>query len=443
MTGLDAYTVIICGSAIVLLSFLFNTIAKKTNIPAVLLLIGLGVGFQYLLKGIGYANVNFQPALEILGIVGLIMIVLEAALELELRKDKVPIILRSLTIGLLGLVGSACAAAGLLTYFLEMEFLQALLYATPLSILSSAIIIPSVGNLSESKKEFHIYESTFSDILGIMMFYFVLGLMGNGEGTGDGANPVVVFLGGLLLTILVAIVASYVLLVLFQRIRSGAKLFLLISILLLLYALGKKIHLSPLIIILVFGLVVRNNELFFWGPIKKYKDPKRFDEMKHGLHTVTLETAFIVRTFFFVIFGASIALVSLLNLKVVYVSLALLGSVYMVRFVFLKLLLGKDITPQLWIAPRGLITVLLFYAIPQEHANETFDSGILLFIIIATGLIMTVGMIASFRKRGAPVPKLMGEDEGMIDLSHLDYGPKKLGDSLSDTGSDQIIESED
>ena len=49
--------------------------------------------------------------------------------------------------------------------------------------------------------------------------------------------------------------------------------------------------------------------------------------------------------------------------------------------------------PQLFIAPRGLITVLLFYAIPKEAEVATFEPGILLFIIIGTSLIMTGGMI--------------------------------------------------
>ena len=120
--------------------------------------------------------------------------------------------------------------------------------------------------------------------------------------------------------------------------------------------------------------------------------------MEHGLHVVTLETAFVVRTFFFVIFGASIALASLLSFHVLFVSLALLGSVYMVRWLFLRLFIGKDLSPQLWIAPRGLITVLLFYAIPEAHTNTAFDSGILLFIIIATGLVMTGGLIAASSK---------------------------------------------
>ena len=58
--------------------------------------------------------------------------------------------------------------------------------------------------------------------------------------------------------------------------------------------------------------------------------------------------------------------------------------------------IGKRIVPQIWIAPRGLITVLLFYAIPANYQTDLFNPGILLFIIIATSLVMTIGLI-SFR----------------------------------------------
>ncbi|SEL58058.1 hypothetical protein SAMN04488008_104249 [Maribacter orientalis] len=54
---------------------------------------------------------------------------------------------------------------------------------------------------------------------------------------------------------------------------------------------------------------------------------------------------------------------------------------------------GKDILPQLCIAQRGLITVLLFYEIPIETQVATFNQGILLFVIIGTSLIMKFVMI--------------------------------------------------
>ncbi|MGB5436852.1 MAG: hypothetical protein WBM98_13240 [Maribacter sp.] len=88
------------------------------------------------------------------------------------------------------------------------------------------------------------------------------------------------------------------------------------------------------------------------------------------------------------------------SFSVALVSILIIISIYGIRFVLLRTFFGNDIIPQLFIAPRGLITVLLFYAIPQEAQVATFESGILLFVIIATSLIMTWGMIKEGKKMG-------------------------------------------
>lgn len=395
----SSYNLIIEASVILILSFWFSGLAKKTNIPAVLMLIILGIILQYVAKAFVDKLPDLFPALEVLGIVGLIMIVLEASLELELRKDKIWVLLKSLAIALMGLGASTWIAALILQALIPgMSTTQAWLYATPLSILSSAIIIPSVGGLPPEKKEFHIYESTFSDIAGIILFYFLIGQLNPAEATGA-----LGFAGSILLTIVIAVLASYAIILIFQGIKSQAKQFLLIAVLLLLYALGKKLHLSSLIIILVFGLVIANMKLFFGGPLKKFLKEERAKQIYKELHIITLETAFVVRTFFFVVFGITIVLSTLLSVRVLLISLLILASIYIIRFVLLRTFIGKDIFPQLYVAPRGLITVLLFYAIPAEAQVPDFEPGILLFIIIGTSLIMTWAMIKDKRKmRMAP-----------------------------------------
>ncbi|MFH6602413.1 cation:proton antiporter [Maribacter algicola] len=396
MDILSSFDLIIAAAVIVILSFWFNGISKKTNIPSVLMLIVLGVILQYVLKFFVPDIPDFAGSLEILGTVGLIMIVLEAALELELKREKLWPILKSMAVALIGLVASAWVAALIIYQFIpEMTMQSAWLYATPLSILSSAIIIPSVGGLSADKKEFHIYESTFSDIMGIMMFYFLAGGLDPADDSG-----VTGFAGNIVLTIVVALAASYALILIFQRIKSQAKQFLLIAVLLLLYAVGKKMHLSSLIIILVFGLVIKNIKVFFPGKMDVFLENEKIHQIYHELHIITLETAFVVRTFFFVIFGLSIVLASLFSLKVALISILIIASIYTIRFALLRIFVGKDILPQLFIAPRGLITVLLFYAIPAQAQIASFESGVLLFVIIATSLIMTWAMIKDKKKMG-------------------------------------------
>lgn len=392
---MSAYTLIIEASVIVILSYLYNLIAKRFNIPSVMLLIATGIIVKQAVKYFGFSEVDWFPILEVLGIIGLIMIVLEAALDLELKKEKLPLIAKSLLVAFVGLAGSTLSIAAIIYGILPgFSWFQALVYATPLAVLSSAIVIPSVSFLSARAKEFCIYESTLSDILGIMFFYFLTSVTGTisiGSAIGE-------FSIGLVVTLVVSVFASYGLIYIFQNVKTQVKTFLLIAILILLYAIGKQFHLSSLIIILFFGLVISNSELFFPGFLKRTLKPESVKALYKDLHVVTGETAFIVRTFFFVIFGITLALESLMNIEVILVSALILISTYALRFATFRIILGHNIFPEVYIAPRGLVTVLLFFAIPKEIQVSTFDNGILLFVIIATSLVMSWGLIQANKK---------------------------------------------
>ncbi len=395
MDVISPYTAIIGVSIIIIVSYFFNVISQKTNVPSVLMLIVLGILIKQGLKAMGLSTGDLLfNVLEILGIVGLIMIVLEAALDLHLTKEKWPIIWKSFSVALLSLIFSAAACAYIIHFFIIPDLFTALIYAVPLSIMSSAIIIPSVGGLPEKKKEFMVYEGTFSDILGIMLFYF---LIGNAEA--DTAKVVVMdVVGNITITIVLSIVISYGLVLVFQKMTSHVKLFMLIAVLLILYSVGKLFHLSSLLIILIFGLVLNNHKLFFRGFLKKWTQEDKVKEVLKDFHLVTIESAFVVRTFFFVLFGISITLSSLVNLEVGLISFCILGALYLVRFIFIKAFIQKDIFPQVYLAPRGLITILLFFAIPVEYKDPAFNSGILLYAIIISSLIMAAALVASGKK---------------------------------------------
>ena len=398
----NPYVLIIAASAIIVLSFIYTVIAARTNIPSVLLLIMTGIGISLGLNETGVDDLNLMPVLEILGIVGLIMIVLEAALDLELTRDKLPLIGKTLLVALLSLLASSFIIAAIFQQIFDCGFLQSLIYATPLSIMSSAIVIPSVATLMGETREFMIYDSAFSDILGIMYFYFLLSLTETG-----GGEAVLGFGLNFLLTIIVSVVAGYALIYLFKDMPGQIRLFLLIAVLLILYAAGKLLHLSPLLIILVFGLMLSNHQIFFRIFKDFYSDEDPIEEIEKEFHLITLETSFVVRTFFFVVFGMTISLTSLIGMKIFLTSAAVLGVLYLMRLLFLRVIAKSNLIPELWIAPRGLITILLFFAIPAEQVLPDFDSGILLYVIIISSLIMTAGLIAekarSGKAEGAPM----------------------------------------
>lgn len=90
---INAYSMVIAASLVIIFSYFANVISRKTNIPSVLLLIVLGILIKQSFPYFGISAIPYEGLiLEVLGTVGLIFIVLEAALDLELRKDKWPII---------------------------------------------------------------------------------------------------------------------------------------------------------------------------------------------------------------------------------------------------------------------------------------------------------------------------------------------------------------
>ncbi len=391
---MNAYLFIIGLCVVVIVSFFTNILARKTNLPSVLILILLGVGIQQLLKYLDLEPDFFRP-LEILGIVGLIMIVLEAALDLELNKEKWPIIWKSFTIASLSLLLTSISISFFIRYFYnDLGFIPSLVYALPLSIMSSSIIIPSVANLTSYKKEFLIYESTFSDILGIMVFYMIVENVDV-----EGMRQLSFAIGSnIMLTVGTSVLLSYALLYIVQNIRGEAKFFLFLAVLVLLYAVGKMFHLSSLIIILMFGLLLRNHRVLLFWKLKKWLDESKTDGVFEQFKMITVETSFLVRTFFFVVFGITLPLGIFVEWEVWMISLIFLVVTYALRFGLFYVLEKKDTMPQTFIAPKGLISILLFFAIPESMRAEGFESGVLFVVIIATSIIMAWSLIAYSKK---------------------------------------------
>ena len=236
----------------------------------------------------------------------------------------------------------------------------------------------------------------------------------------------------LTLTVLISLVASYFLIFLFQKIRTELKLFLLIAVLILLYALSKAFHLSSLLIILVFGLILSNRQIFFPGKLRRFLNEEYMTGIFNNFKLITLESSFVIRTFFFVIFGFTIMLASLLDFKVWIMSILILVFLYGTRYLYFRLIIRKNIFPEIWLAPRGLITILLFFSIPSELVAEEFNSGILLLVILASSILMAYALISYRRQAGTEAEKepLEAEKEP---LQEIDKGHE--GEALPQNGA--------
>jgi len=392
----NPYIEVIGVCLVLILSYQFNWLSKVMNIPSVLLLILLGIGIRF---GLDYLKVDLggsmMQLLQVIGIVGLIMIVLEASLELELTREKWPLIIKSFFLALFSLGACMAFISWVLYSFLIENLFTAILYSIPLSVVSSAIVIPSVSSLMKKKREFLIYESTFSDILAIMVFFYILSNVDEGTLGGIVTN-VSISLG---LTILLSLIVGYLMVILLDKLQSQVKLFLLIAVLMVLYSIGKLYHFSSLIMILVFGLILNNTEIFFAGKLKTWINKPSLKKVQGDFHLLTMESAFFIRTFFFVIFGITLELNDLLDLNAALISLGIIAGIYIIRAISLKIFMVRRLFPEVFVAPRGLITILLFFSIPVSYLDADFNSGILLYVILVTSIIMAMSLIAKGKDR--------------------------------------------
>ena len=387
---MNSYVIVIILSSIVILSYFFTLISKRTNIPSVLLLIATGIGIKYLANRYGFADQNVAPLVKVLGAVGLIMIILEAALDLDVHREKLSLIRNSFFSALFIFIISSVGITFLIVHMLNEPFDRAFIYAVPLSIISSAIVIPSTSHLPELKKEFIIYESSFSDIVGILV-YMVMHNMLTFQST-------MIFAGRIGLAVLISAVASILLLYMLSKIGSVLKFFLVFAILSMLYASGELIHLPALLTILVFGSLLNNSGLIIRGPLTKIIPIENIQNILGLMKTITAETSFLIRTFFFIIFGYTIDLKVLTQPDVINIGSMIVGILLIARYIYLRLILRANLFPELFLMPRGLVTILLFYSIPVEKQLSNFKVGIIFYVVVLTSLLMMFGLMF-FKKK--------------------------------------------
>jgi Kef-type K+ transport system membrane component KefB len=393
MNGISPEILLIFLCGLVILSFLFSILSRYIRVPSVLLLLFAGIALRSIANYYHFVINIPELIVESLGVVGLIMIVLEAGLDLGLQKQKLPIIRNSFLSATVILILSAALITLILNYWLREPIEKCLVYALPLSIMSSSIVLPSIHHLTEEKKEFLVYEASFSDIMGILLFnYFT-------------AKEIFTFLSlatfaaNIVVAVILSLLISIILLFILARTKMNIRFFLIFALLILIYEGGKMAGLPSLLAILVFGLTINN-----WDTIKLPKFLDRFKKeevqsLRHLLHSITAESSFLIRTFFFILFGFSIQLKSIMQGEVILVGSMIVICLFFIRLLYFRFFLHTNMFPESFLIPRGLITIVLFYKIPSAYKLGTFNEGILFFVILSTAIIMAIGMI--FYKKGA------------------------------------------
>lgn len=381
------YQAILVASLFLLLAFGIDRLSHLLRVPSVVVLILTGLIGKPVLASFGIAIPGLNTVVPILGAIGLVLIVLEGALDIELSRERLHAASRAFVLAIAGFFACMLAFLGLLVAATPLTPFQAAILAVPFAVISSAVAIPSSGFLPAPGREFVVYESSISDILAVLVFFSLLG------SDGTAAGILRSFAGGGFLSLVLAVVCALGLTLVMLRIDGHIRFIPLLAGMFGLYAAGKLFHLSPLIMVLFFGLALNNPGLITrLRPFRHWLDAEYSTTLRE-FKLLTGEMTFAVRGFFFILLGYWTDLSVLASFQAWLGAVLVLAFIYGSRHAMLRLGHSDYRAALTWLAPRGLITVLLYLAAKDAMPVPAYMDGVVLLVVLISASLTTVGRL--------------------------------------------------
>ncbi|MBK9161237.1 MAG: cation:proton antiporter [Nitrosomonadales bacterium] len=378
------YSAILSASLFLLVVFTVERVCRRWGVPSVIVLVASGLIAKPVLDSIG-VRLNWADMLvPIVGTVGLVLIVLEGALDIELKRERLHLISSTFSLALSGFAVCLLIFAVAAHLVLDLNPVHALLLATPFAVISSAVAIPSSGFLPPDGRNFVVYESSMSDIIGVLVFFSLFGA------EGSVTNALLSLLGGGLLSLLLSLLCALALMIVLMRVDGHIRFVPLLAGLFALYSIGELLRLSPLIMVLFLGILLNKPSLVTRHKPFQHWINEDYPTTLAQFKILVTELTFVVRGFFFVLLGYWTNLSDVFSPHAWLIALLMLAVIYASRHAILRLLLPPaEAKPLVWIAPRGLITVLLFLQ-TREHFSlpDHFNGAVILVVLISSALIL-------------------------------------------------------
>jgi cell volume regulation protein A len=401
---------------LLVLAYAANRLFQWTRVPDVVVLMAVGVLIGPVTLLVDAAA--FADAISPIGTLALILILLGAGLELDIR-EALQHFPGGILLGVLAYFGTTAVIGYIVSVVFSAPLLSGLLVGAVLGCTSATIVMPVLEQwkVSQPVKVTLLVEASLGDVLGVLAVGLLLGLRNSSTGVAR------TLAGGLLhelgLALLIATAAGFLWSRILPKISSQSFWHVLtFAVVLLLYAGTESLHASGLLAVLGFGLALANLP----GPPERLRDvmlresPER--EAAHlRIQRFHGELAFLVRTFFFVLMGV---VVDLQGLESVWpLLLVLLAVIFLMRWaaVWASAWACHGIDPQeretiLWVLPRGLITIVLALEIRQAIGAEmAIVPDIAFAIILLSNLLVVLG---GFRLRRAGLPAIIKEKEQVL-----------------------------
>lgn len=411
METLSVETVLGLIGVVILVGLAAEVGFKRTGLPSVLFLMGLGILLGPVL---GYADASRVALLApYFGTLALLIILFDGGLNLQFMKviKETPL---ALLYSIVVFAGSVLAVAALYVYGLEGQWRQGLLLGAILGGTAAAIILPVVSkmsSLSEPTKVLVSLDSAFSEVFVVVIALAIMGSFTDSGGRSGLVREIFhAFLDALLLAALAGAVWARLLTWLAGQTLSYM---LTLAAILVLYYVAELVGANGAITILLFGLVLANMETLAGRLVRPLRvligyelDQAKF-VLDEFLKRINEELSFLVRTFFYVLLGLIVDL-SKFNWTIAAWGLALFGVVFVVRIIA-TVLLGEatgswTASERVLIAammPRGVATAVMAFLPASAGIPETESFPLYALTVITLGVVFMTLALAVYRNLGS------------------------------------------
>lgn len=394
---------------------------RRTGIPSVLFLMGLGILLGPVL---GYANAAQVSALApYFGTMALLIILFDGGLNLQFMKvlQETPL---ALLYSVVVFTASVLGVAVLYVWALEGQWLQGLLLGAILGGTAAAIILPVVSQLTSLREPVKVLvslDSAFSEVFVVVIALAIMGSLTEAGGKSGVVREIFhSFFDALVLAALAGAVWARLLTWLAGQTLSYM---LTLAAILVLYYVAELLGASGAITILLFGLVLANMENLAGRLVRPlrvligYELDKAKFVLDEFLKRINEELAFLVRTFFYVLLGLIVDF-SRFNWTIALWGLAFFGVIFGVRIV-VTFMMGEaakswDFSERVLIAammPRGVATAVMAFLPASAGIQNTEDFPMYALTVITLGVVFMTLSLALYRSlasresvRAVPLP---------------------------------------
>ncbi len=196
-----------------------------------------------------------------------------------------------------------------------------------------------------------------------------------------------------ILTVVLALISTGILGYLLHKTTYHINYVIILTFIVLIYSLAKSFHLPALLLILIFGLVLANNKFLEKEFIKRFIDFPKFRNDIGSFKKILGELTFLVRSFFFIMFGFYTQVFDLFNQENILTASIISLGIFLLRWLFFKIVLRLPAVPMVFFAPvrSDYNFAFLSSPLPVEISNSVISQAVVTLVILITILFMAIG----------------------------------------------------